>query len=709
MLRKVKTGNRKPVTGNRILLPVISAILLILAYPKFNLGFLAWIALIPLFFALENKTLKQRFIIGYIFGIIFFSGILYWLVSVTIPGSIILILLLSLAPVIFCLLYPGGHTVSLLLFVSSSWVLTEYLRAHLLTGFPWALLAHSQSFNLPIIQVADITGAYGVSFLIVLVNFGIYLALKKSPERFYNLFFIFLLFIAVWAYGENRLNYIYPSRQLKVAVIQGNIPQHLKWDPSYKDFIVERYRALTEEALKENPELVIWPETSVPGYLGEDFYLKQRIFNIAKSGATHLLVGAIREENSEAFNSAMFISDKGEALEHYDKIHLVPFGEFVPFEKLLSRARVLIDKPIGNFDKGAEFTVFKALFRNIIPDPHKIRKVTKVYNFSALICFEDIFPGLSRHFVKKGAGFLVNITNDAWFGKTAAPYQHAQGSVFRAVENRRPLIRAANTGFSCIIDHKGKILKSVRTGEDEIFVEGYVTGMITPNSTRTFYTRFGDVFSCICIVFVMLSMGTALFKALPHGGKRPVPMRSLILLILAITLICPHVASGENEIHYRGKLKLKLPFGKKYNYDNILVTRVIDGDTIELENTERVRLIGIDTPETRPGRKMMRDRKRLKKDTEAIIAMGKAATKITKNLVKGKRVRLEFDIEKQDVYGRLLAYVYLADGRMLNAELLKEGYAQVYTFPPNVKYAGMFLKLQAEARENNRGLWGEGS
>ncbi len=669
-------------------LPIISALLLILAYPKFNLEFFAWIAFIPLFFALENKNIKQRFIAGYIFGIVFFSSILYWLTNVTIPGTIILILLLSLAPAIFCLLYAihlpvrQAYPVYAIIFVPSAWVLTENLRAHLFTGFPWALLAYSQSLNLPVIQIADITGAYGVSFLIVLVNFGVYLALKKTPKRFYILFFIFILFTLVWTYGRNRINYIYPAAQgLKVSVIQGNIPQRLKWNPLYKKFIIDKYCALTEESLKENPHLVIWPETALPGYLEEESYVRHQILDLAKSGNTHLLVGAIRGENSEVFNSATLISDKGKVSQNYDKIHLVPFGEFVPFEKLLFPMRAFIDKPIGDFDRGSEFTVFKT---------------TQGHSFSALICFEDIFPGLSRRFVKKGARFLVNITNDAWFGKTAAPYQHVQGSIFRAVENRRPLIRAANTGLSCIIDHKGKILKSVRAGKDEIFVEGYVTGMIMPIFTKTFYTRFGDVFSWVCIVLVLLG----LVRGPPKYAR---------ILILALILIHASCAYSEDEVHYRGKFKFAFPFGKKYSYDNILVTKVIDGDTIELQNRERVRLIGIDTPEVWLNPKLERDRKRTKRDYETIIAMGKIATEFTKNLVEGKKVKLEFDVEKKDRYGRLLAYVYLPDGRMLNAELVKEGYARVYTFPPNVKYVNMFLELQREGRENKRGLWGENS
>ena len=191
-------------------------------------------------------------------------------------------------------------------------------------------------------------------------------------------------------------------------------------------------------------------------------------------------------------------------------------------------------------------------------------------------------------------------------------------------------------------------------------------------------------------------------KAFKKKGKNLFPA----ILVLGLVFLS-FAANGQGKTYSLGKFRFTLPFGNKYNYDDILVARVIDGDTVELANGERVRFIGIDTPESQYNSKLKRDAKRSKKDYNTIIAMGKKATIFTRSLVGGKKVRLEFDIEKKDRYGRLLAYVYLPDGRMLNAELVKEGYAQVYTFPPNVKYVAKFLKLQKEAREQNKGLWKE--
>jgi apolipoprotein N-acyltransferase len=676
--------------------PLISAILLVLAFPRFNLQFLAWISLVPLFFAIEKQNGKTRFFIGYLFGLIFFSGILYWLVNVTVPGAVTLILILALFPALFGSLYAIHNTQYAILYVPSLWVLTEYLRSHFLSGFPWALLGYSQSLTLPIIQIADITGPYGVSFLIVLVNLSFYLMLKKSPKRFHILFFVLFLLVLVLSYGHNRLNRNYPRQTLKVAVVQGNIPQEMKWDPAHRGLISEKYTHLTLQSLKDAPRLVVWPETSVPGYLEGERDLKEAVTSLAEESGVYILAGTLREERQRFFNSATLVSNNGKILESYDKIHLVPFGEFVPFDDAVSWIRSYIDKPIGDFDKGKGFTVFNFDVKEKIPDDKNIHKITEFYKFSALICFEDIFPDLCRRFVKRGARFLVNMTNDAWFGKSPAPYQHAQGSVFRAVENRVPVVRAANTGLSCIIDHRGKMLNSVRVDGEEVFVEGFASGLIRPIFGNTFYTRYGDVFSWICAIVV-------LFGLVRRRVRNSAPVILLSIAILASLL------SGclKDDVHYKGKFRFSMPFSKKYDYNDILVVRAVDGDTVELENGEKVRLIGIDTPEAWYGPKLERDARRTKRDHRTIMKMGKRAADFTKKLVTGKKVRLEFDVEKRDRYGRLLAYLYLPDGKMLNSELLSEGYAQVYTFQPNVKYLDKFLELQKEARDNERGFWKE--
>ncbi len=338
----------------KLILPIISSVLLILAFSRFNLGPLAWIALIPLFFALENKNIKQRFAIGYLFGLIFFSGILYWLINVTVPGTIVLVLLLSLAPAIFCSLYLKLITYNLLLFLAipSAWVITEYLRTYLFTGFPWALLGYSQYLNLPVIQISDITGSYGVSFIIVLVNFCIYAIIKKFPnKKIFTTLGISILIVTVF-YGFYRLNQKYMIPPIKVAVVQGNIPQSMKWDRTYEKFILDKYEFITLEAQESKPDIIIWPETSVPGILGRDKHIFNRVMNLARSIDTDLLIGTIREIDSKFYNSATLVSKEGRILESYDKLHLVPFGEYVPLEKYMPWFRNTIDKPIGDFEPG---------------------------------------------------------------------------------------------------------------------------------------------------------------------------------------------------------------------------------------------------------------------------------------------------------------------------------------------------------------------
>jgi apolipoprotein N-acyltransferase len=274
-----------------------------------------------------------------------------------------------------------------------------------------------------------------------------------------------ILLLLSLTYGCYKL-YLCPVagslQPLKISLIQGNIPQYQKWDENFRASILERYETLTKEAAKDKPDLIIWPETSVPGIIGEEPDLLIRVLDLAKTVNTPILVGAVTsKELGVYYNSALLISADGAVTQQYDKLHLVPFGEYVPLEKYFPFLRSMIGVPIGDFTAGGESTVFKSPER-----------------FAALICFEDIIPGLSRRFVKGGAQFLVNITNDAWFMESSAPYQHAAASVFRAIENRVPVVRAANTGLSCFIDRSGRIYDKVSDGKKDIFVVGYKTGEI---------------------------------------------------------------------------------------------------------------------------------------------------------------------------------------------------------------------------------------
>lgn len=497
----------------RIFLATLSSTLLIISFPDYNLWLFAWAALVPLFFAVEGQKPLRAFAAAYFTGVLFFFGTVYWLIHVTLPGMVAAILYLAVYFGIFGLIIsPAVSCPShLSLFVIPSvWTALEYFRSHVFSGFGWNLLAHSQSHNLPMIQIADTVGSYGVSFLIVLVNTAIFFTIKDMRKRKYSTLYpvIALAFVFLAAgYGVLRLNNIFTGQRLKVAVVQGNIAQDEKWDSAFRQSIIDKYEALTAAAAKNSPDLIVWPESSVPGFLETEEDLFQRVTGAARSAHAALLVGEPRQGSGGEdvyYNSATLFDKDGKLLDSYDKIHLVPFGEFIPAKNIFSFVEKFTKATIGDFSPGKEYTVFKFIVqRNLKTDDYNWKLVKKV-KFAALICFEDIFPEISRQFVKNGANFLVNITNDAWFGNSCAPNQHVQSSVFRAVENRVNVVRAANTGVSCFIDQKGRITGSVSSEGKSTFVDGFKVDDIVLTNTRTFYTIYGDLFAYLCILVAAL-------------------------------------------------------------------------------------------------------------------------------------------------------------------------------------------------------------
>ncbi|MDP2938516.1 MAG: apolipoprotein N-acyltransferase [Candidatus Omnitrophota bacterium] len=457
---------------------VLSGLFLILSFPNFNLSYLAFIGFIPLFFAVENKSPQKAFLIFFITGFIFYLGTLYWLYHVTVIGLIILCLYLALYFGLFGLFTLHithytlhKHIVFRLFFISLAWVILEYIQANIpIMGFGWALLGYSQYKNLLLIQIADFSGVYGVSFVVMMVNVGIYMSLRVRLGRRSNLrlAITILVLIATCAYGFFRLNERQGTSSLRVSVIQGNISQELKWDPDAQDMIIEKYISLTKMSALDNPDLMVWPETSFPGFFETDKEMTDEVLNLAKEIKIPILLGANTEKYDKYFNSAVLISSEGKIAGKYDKTHLVPFGEYVPFSNKFPALHKLVLGELGEFTPGKEFRAFSF-------QPSAFSTSVK---FSVLICFEDIFPEISRKFVQNGAKFLVVVTNDAWYGKSGAPYQHAACSVFRAIENRIPIVRCANTGYSCFIDSRGRIYGSVGEKKSLLFVTGYKTSYI---------------------------------------------------------------------------------------------------------------------------------------------------------------------------------------------------------------------------------------
>ena len=297
-----------------------------------------------------------------------------------------------------------------------------------------------------------------------------------------------LILALVYSYGFLRLNEKGPFKDaIKVSVIQGNIPQELKWDPEAQSMIIEKYVALTKMAALDNPDLIVWPETSFPGFFETGEEMTDGVLNLAEEIKIPILLGANTKrpppprrwdlnptyavEEVDYFNSAVFISSEGKMIDKYDKIHLVPFGEYVPFSDKFPSFHKLVLGELGEFMPGKDYKIFVG-DRHACPLPVK---------FGVLICFEDIFPEISRKFVKNGARFLIVITNDAWYGRSGAAYQHAACSVFRAIENRVPIVRCANTGYSCFIDSRGRIYDSVEEKKSHLFITGYKTSALPIN------------------------------------------------------------------------------------------------------------------------------------------------------------------------------------------------------------------------------------
>jgi apolipoprotein N-acyltransferase len=490
------------------LLCFLSGLLIALSFPDFNLEFFAWIGFVPVFFALKDKSKSRSFLLSYFCGIVFWSVTVYWLIHVTLLGTILLVLYLSVYFGLFgFLLSTINYRPSALgiLLISSVWVLLEYCRSHFLTGFPWALLGYSQYLNLPIIQIADIAGVWLVSFLVMTINAAVYSAIadsSKLPVRIIRLFLVVLCLAIALFYGSFKLKQISKAKSrgaLKVSVVQANIPQELKWQPQARDFIMKKYLEVSRKAAKEKPDLMIWPEASIPEVLGQDQLYYEIAAKFSKENAVFLLLGAVTVRDGTYYNSALLISPDGQADKTYDKLHLVPFGEYIPLKNIFRFLETVV--PIGDIAAGKDYVVFDG--PGLKGPIHSIQP-----RFGVLVCFEDVFPELAREFVKKGAGFLVNITNDGWYKKTSAAAQHFQASVFRAVENRVFLVRSANTGISGFVAPSGQIISTVEDALGEnIFIEGFKTETIDPRfKFFSFYTRYGDFFILICLVFVLMAL-----------------------------------------------------------------------------------------------------------------------------------------------------------------------------------------------------------
>ena len=518
-------------------LALASSLLLVLAAPGLgDLWSLAWIGLVPLLLAIRSRSPLRAAGLGLAAGLLYYTVLLSWVVIAlgrygNLPWWLSLAALLLLAAymagylAIFAAIVAWGQRRGVPIFWLGPglWVVLDFLRGYLFSGFPWQDLAYTQ-YRVPgLIQVADLTGHYGVTFLIVLVNClvfqlllvflprpaGAKSALTRSCRSPAALVAAVALLAGALFYNGLRsaqvAAVVATSPTLEVAVIQGNIPQERKWSPSMQRRTLAIYMDLSQQALAQtgNPDtLLIWPETALPFYPHTSPLFGELRRDFVRHNHLWLLTGTPYFQTSATtgvhyFNSSLLLNPQGESSGRYDKQHLVPFGEYMPFRRYLPLPKALVES-VGDFTPGAA------------------REPLACQNgrIGVLICFESIFPELARAWARQGATLLVNQTNDAWYGRSGAPWQHLSNVVFRAIETRRSLARAANTGVSGFVDPLGRL-----TATSPLFEPFYLTAALPLLAEKTFYVRHGPWFVWLCAGGVLLCVGTGFARRRRDGSE----------------------------------------------------------------------------------------------------------------------------------------------------------------------------------------------
>ncbi|MFC1591991.1 apolipoprotein N-acyltransferase [Thermodesulfobacteriota bacterium] len=490
--------------GQGIVLASSAALLASASFPRTGIVPLAWICLLPLLHMLRRATFLQAFLLGWLFGALHTLIICYWvfhamytnssagftvslLFTVFFVGGGIGLYLAAFACMARRVIQCCASPVIASVLIAALWVMVEYLRSHLFSGIPWSLLGYSQYSWTRLIQISDITGIYGVSGIIVFSNCMLFYALHKRPQygtMLKRMLPAVLLLAGVLLYGTVRLQQYDHSTPKdadpvgRIAVIQASIPQDSKWRQEQRRQIITTHCDLTEQALQAGARLVFWPETAVPFYLQER--LPERILQLCRTYNAAIVAGSPRytgKAGSHQFYNAAFLITEGGISTVHDKLHLFPFGEYFPLG-FIDLLKLKYSAP-RQYTPGDAYTVFS----------------TGPYRFCTLICFEILFPHLVRTFMHEQVDFMANLSNDAWFGRSSAHYQHFSMAVFRAVECRRTIVRASNTGISGFISPAGTILSSLSP-----FTDGFLLHTPVPCRTETAYVRYGDVFAWICFL-----------------------------------------------------------------------------------------------------------------------------------------------------------------------------------------------------------------
>lgn len=496
----------------RPFLTIGSAAAAFLSYPPFPLGPLIFLALAPLFYIIEDLSPHDAFMPGFLWGIVYNLGLVYYIGWVTVPGMLATVLILALIPATACWFFVKllDRSRSLALIFMPSYLLAwNWLLTKSELNYPWTDFGYALSYFRPMIQAAEIAGVYLISLVILAVNMMVYVSispkLNLGQRKQNNLRYLSaLLIVLLYAYGSVRLeseNQPHKGEKLRVGLIQGNVTKDIKWEAESLVISFQRYFNLSRQAARDGAQLIIWPETAMPTYLAQEPHNLDYVKSFVDSLNVPVLTGVvyyrtIGPSQYVYYNSAILLKPSEPGYTLYSKNHLVPMSERIPYS---GEFRILNDIHLGqaDFSRGAEMTVFNS----------------NRSKYSTLICFESAFPGYAREFVRSGAQFLVVITNDMWFGRTSLYEQHAMMSVFRAVENRVPVVRAANTGITMAVDKWGRILG--RTG---IFTEDYLIVDIQPEISHSLYQRIGDIIPQGATIVSLLSMAFALWPRRKYIG-----------------------------------------------------------------------------------------------------------------------------------------------------------------------------------------------
>ncbi len=482
------------IKSRTLLLIIISASLSAISFHPIGLHFLAWFSIIPFLFAVENLKPSAAFKSGIIFGFFFALFSVFWIVFVETPSGIKILMAFGL--LVMFLYFGLYYGIGTLFARFNGWIFLpfilagmEYVRGIGEIGFPWLSFGYSQARYPLIIQQVSIYGIYGLSAWLFLVNVLLYKILKYKKIR--EMIICAVIILLPIGYGAYRLYAVQTSQNVAVGVIQPNIDPNLKFTKGMRE---ETFRRLIEASLRcadhyyqnnnRRLDLVVWPETAIPVNLKTPGRYQDRVIELVEMIQVPVFSGSPLTERQERaiYNGAVLLIPNKGLVQEYRKLHLVPFGEHIPYEEyfpFLSK----IDVSGGHYSPGSEYTIFE--LDNI--------------GFSCLICFESIFPEISRHFVQKGANFLVNITNDGWFGKISGSQQHNDMAILRTVENNVSLARSANTGISMLVDNRGRIL-----GETEVFEEAYLSGIIPISKTPTIYNQLGDIVPIFSVLLMPL-------------------------------------------------------------------------------------------------------------------------------------------------------------------------------------------------------------